>query len=103
MRDFEAKWKKKYGTAQWRPNYVDMNGYGDMYVMAVALRKAGADLTRARLVDVWNSDMHAVKPSDFGTFASDVIFPETFTPEDHDGNKAYSSLEVVNGHWQVVK
>jgi len=32
-----------------------------------------------------------------------VIFPETFTPQDHDGNKAHSSLEVVNGHWQVVK
>jgi hypothetical protein len=69
----------------------------------VALRKAGADLTRARLIDVWNSDMHAVKPSDFGSFASDVIFPETFTPQDHDGNKVYSSLEVVNGHWQVTK
>jgi branched-chain amino acid transport system substrate-binding protein len=103
MRDFEAKWRKKYGTPQGRPNYVDMNGYGDMYVMAVALRKAGADLTRARLIDVWNSDMHAVKPSHFGPFASDVTFPETFTPQDHDGNKAYSSLEVVNGHWQVTK
>jgi branched-chain amino acid transport system substrate-binding protein len=103
MRDFEAKWRRKYGTPQGRPNYVDMNGYGDMYVMAVALRKAGADLTRARLIDVWNSDMHAVKPSDFGAFASDVTFPETFTPQDHDGNKAYSSLEIVNGHWQVVK
>jgi branched-chain amino acid transport system substrate-binding protein len=103
MRDFEAKWKKRYGTAQGRPNYVDMNGYGDMYVMAVAMRKAGPNLTRARLVDVWNNEMHRVKPSDFGTFASDVIFPESFTPEDHDGNKAYSSLEVVKGHWQVVK
>ena len=103
MRDFEAKWRKKYGTPQGRPNYVDMNGYGDMYVMAVALRKAGADLTRAQLIDVWNSDMHAVKPSDFGSFASDVTFPETFTPQDHDGNKVYSSLEVVNGHWQVTK
>jgi branched-chain amino acid transport system substrate-binding protein len=103
MRDFEAKWRRKYGTPQGRPNYVDMNGYGDLYVMAVALRKAGADLTRARLIDVWNSDMHAVKPSDFGAFASDVTFPETFTPQDHDGNKAYSSLEIVNGHWQVVK
>ena len=103
MRNFEAKWRKKYGTPQGRPNYVDMNGYGDMYVMAVALRKAGADLTRAQLIDVWNSDMHAVKPSDFGSFASDVTFPETFTPQDHDGNKVYSSLEVVNGHWQVTK
>jgi branched-chain amino acid transport system substrate-binding protein len=103
MRDFESKWKKKYGTVLGRPNYVDMNGYGDMYVMAVALRKAGDELTRARLVDVWNRDMRAVKPSDFGTFASDVIFPETFTPQDHDGNKAYSSLEVENGRWKVVK
>jgi len=103
MRDFEGKWKRKYGTPQGRPNYVDMNGYGDMYVMTVALHKTGAGLTRARLVDVWNNDMHAVKPSDFGAFASDVIFPETFTPQDHDGNKAHSSLEVVNGHWQVVK
>ncbi len=103
MRAFEKKWHDRFGNAPGRPNYVDMNGYGDMYVMAVALKMAGKNLTRAELVKVWNNDMHAVKPSNFGSFASDVIFPETFTPQDHDGNKAYSSLEVVNGHWKVVK
>ncbi len=45
MQDLEKKWRAAYGEpAAGRPSYVDLNGYGDMYVLAYALRETGKDL-----------------------------------------------------------
>jgi branched-chain amino acid transport system substrate-binding protein len=103
MADFDRKWRAAYGTpAAGRPSYIDINGYGDMYVLALALRAAGRDLSWSGLIQTWEK-LKAVKPSDFGPFASDVIFPESFSETDRDGNKAYSTVRVTNGVWHVQK
>lgn len=103
MTDFVAKWKAAYGKpAAGRPSYIDVNGYGDMYVLAYALRAAGHDLTWPKLIATWEH-LKDVKPSDFGSFAADVIFPETFSPTERDGNEQYSTIAVKNGAWTVIR
>lgn len=103
MADFDRKWREAYGTpAAGRPSYIDINGYGDMYVLAVALRETGKELSRDKLISTWEK-LKNVKPSDFGAFASDVIFPESFSEKDRDGNKAYSTVRIEKGVWRVVK
>jgi hypothetical protein len=32
----------------------------------------------------------------------DVIFPETVTPTDHQGNKLVAPARIVDGSWRVV-
>jgi branched-chain amino acid transport system substrate-binding protein len=102
MQEFEKKWQRAYGApTSSRPSYIDIDGYGDMYVLAVALRAAGKDLSWSALISTWEQ-LKNVKPSDFGPYASDVIFPESFSPTDRDGNKRYATIKVTNGAWHVV-
>ena len=72
-----------------------------MYVLALALRAAGKDLSWPALISTWEQ-LKDLKPSDFGPYASDVIFPESFSPTDRDGNKRYTTIKVTNGAWDVV-
>jgi hypothetical protein len=102
MQDFEKKWRAAYGApTSGRPSYIDIDGYGDMYVLAVALKAAGKDLSWPGLISTWEQ-LKNVKPSDFGSYASDVIFPESFSPTDRDGNKRYATIKITNGAWHVV-
>jgi branched-chain amino acid transport system substrate-binding protein len=102
MQDFEKKWQAAYGQpSSGRPSYIDINGYGDMYVLALALRAAGKDLSWPALISTWEQ-LKDLKPTDFGPYASDVIFPESFSPTDRDGNKRYTTIKVTNGAWRVV-
>jgi branched-chain amino acid transport system substrate-binding protein len=100
---FEAAWVKKYGTPpEGRPAYTDVMGYGDTYIMALAIKKAGNDLSWANLIRQWDTLKNA-KPSDFGPWAADVIFPETYSPTDHQGNKTAVDVVVQGGTWKVVR
>jgi branched-chain amino acid transport system substrate-binding protein len=101
MLDYNRKWTELHGTPpDGRPNYVDVLAYGDMYIVALAMRKAGKDLSWKNLIVSWES-LKDAKPSDFGSFASDVIFPESFTDTDHQGNKKLIPLAVKNGNWSA--
>jgi branched-chain amino acid transport system substrate-binding protein len=84
---------------QGRPNIYDLIGYGSTYILAQVLKKTGRDLSWKRLIETWET-LHDAKPSDMGGF--DVIFPETVTPADHQGNKKVASARIVNGSWKVV-
>jgi branched-chain amino acid transport system substrate-binding protein len=84
---------------QGRPNIYDLIGYGSTYILAQVLQKAGRDLTWQRLIEAWET-LHDAKPSDMGGY--DVIFPETVTPSDHQGNKKVASARIINGSWRVV-
>jgi branched-chain amino acid transport system substrate-binding protein len=68
-------------------------------VLAEVLKKAGRDLSWEAVIGAWETIKDA-KPSDFGGY--DVIFPETVTPSDHQGNKKVASAKIVNGMWQVI-
>lgn len=84
---------------QGRPNIYDLIGYGSTYVLAQVLQKTGRDLSWERLINTWETIKDA-KPSDLKGL--DVIFPETFTPTDHQGNKKVSSARIVDNSWRVV-
>jgi branched-chain amino acid transport system substrate-binding protein len=100
---FEAAWIKKYGTPpQGRPAYTDVMGYGDMYILANVIKKAGNDLSWANLIRQWETLTNA-KPSDFAPFAADVIFPESYSPTNHQGNRTYVDVVVKGGTWVVVR
>lgn len=101
MADFDRKWREAYGQpAAGRPSYIDINGYGDLYVLALALRATGKDLSWQKLISTWEN-LKDLVPSKFGPYASDVIFPESFTPTDRDGNKHWASIRIKDGRWQV--
>jgi hypothetical protein len=51
------------------------------------------------VIDAWET-LNDAKPSDLGGF--DVIFPETVTPTDHQGNKKVAVARIVGDSWRVV-
>jgi branched-chain amino acid transport system substrate-binding protein len=92
--------KEKYGNLPvGRPNIYDLIGYGSTYVLAEVLKKAGHNLTWDGVIAAWETIKDA-KPSDLGGY--DVIFPETVTPSDHQGNKKVASARIVGNSWKVV-
>jgi ABC-type branched-subunit amino acid transport system substrate-binding protein len=102
MQEFERKWRAAYGQpAAGRPSYIDLNGYGDMYVLAYALKQTRPDLSWSKLISTWEN-LKNVKPTSFGPFASDVIFPESFSPDQRDGNTRYATIRVIDGVWRVI-
>ena len=100
MANFIKIWGAKYGQPpQGRPNLYDIVAYGCTYVMAQAIKGAGRDLTWTSLINSWEKLKNA-KPSDMGGY--DVIFPETVTATDHQGNKLVGPARVVDGKWKVL-
>jgi branched-chain amino acid transport system substrate-binding protein len=101
MANYRRILTEKYGPPPvGRPNIYDLIGYGCTYVLAQVIKKAGRDLTRDSLITAWETIKDA-KPSDMGGY--DVIFPETVTPTDHQGNKLVAPARIVDGSWRVVK
>ncbi len=102
IRDFEARLKTLLGSMpQGRPNQYDMIGYGAAYVVAQAIQATGCQqLTRDRLIDAW-SNLKDAGPANLGGL--DVIFPESFTPTDHQGNKRLGGTVVKDGAWVVYR
>jgi branched-chain amino acid transport system substrate-binding protein len=100
MANYRRILTEKYGQPPvGRPNIYDLIGYGCTYVLAQVIKKAGRDLTRDSLIKAWETIKDA-KPSDMGGY--DVIFPETVTPTDHQGNKLVAPARIVGESWRVV-
>jgi branched-chain amino acid transport system substrate-binding protein len=100
MTNFIRIWIAKYGQPpQGRPNLYDIVGYGCTYVLAQAIKNAGRDLSWESLMTAWEKLTDA-KPSQMGGY--DVIFPESLSPSDHQGNKLVGPARVVDGKWRVV-
>ena len=100
MQAYLKLWTAKYGAPPvGRPNLYDIVGYGSAYVMAQAIRGAGKNLTWNTLMDSWEK-LKDAKPSDLGGL--DVIYPESFALNDHEGNKRVSPARIVNDKWTVA-
>jgi branched-chain amino acid transport system substrate-binding protein len=100
MANYRRILTERYGAPpQGRPNIYDLIGYGEAYILAQVIKKAGRDLTWDTLITAWETLKNA-KPSDMGGY--DVIFPETVTPTDHQGNKLVAPARIVDGSWRVV-
>ncbi len=96
MLKFRHAWDKRYPNApKGRPNIFDMMTYGDTYVVAEALKRAGADLTRDKLLDALETiDDYRV---------SEVATPRTFTKWHHIGNLRMQIMIVANQHWVPLR
>lgn len=92
MAKFKAAWlKRNPNPPRGRPNLFDLDAYGDTYVVAEALRRAGRDLTREKLVDALES------LKDYRI--SDVATPRSFTNWNHIGNFSMTVMVVLGQHW----
>lgn len=95
MKAWEAKWKQEYpGLPSGRPNTFDQLAYGDMYVVAEALKKAGPDLTTDKFI----AALESVK--DYRISA--VATPRTFTDKHHIGNLRLQVMQVKNAQWEPL-
>lgn len=84
---YRQKFKTKFPMApEGRPNLYDLMGYGAGKVIIEALKRAGKDLTREKFV----SSLETLRD-----FDAAVIFPTTFTPTDHQGNKWGKFVEIL--------
>ena len=101
MAKFEAAWVKRFGNPpEGRPAYTDVFSYGDMYILAQAIKKSGNDLSWPNLIRNWES-LKDAKPSDFGPWAANVIFPHTYSATRHQGNQRVNNIVVQGGTWKV--
>ena len=100
MQEFEARFEERYPDAPpLRPNYIDVIGYGDGYVLAKVIEEAGDDLSWENLISVWKQQTDVV-PSQLG--GVDVIFPESFSDTDHQGNNQVGVMQVQDGQWVQI-
>ncbi len=96
MVKFREEWSKRNPNApKGRPNLFDLYAYGDTYVIAEALRRAGRDLTREKFVDA----LEGMK--DYRI--SDIATPRTFTPHEHVGNNVLGMFVVLGQHWVPLR
>ncbi|HZA15054.1 MAG TPA: ABC transporter substrate-binding protein [Myxococcaceae bacterium] len=95
MVKWETAWRKEYPNAPTgRPNTFDLLAYGDMHVVAEALRRAGKNLTHESFIKALESiDNYRVSP---------VASPRRFSSKHHIGNLTLQPMIVRNGEWQQV-
>ncbi len=95
MVKFETTWRKEYpNMPTGRPNIFDVLGYGDAYVVAEGLQRAGRDLT----IDKFIAALESLR----NYRVSMVATPRTFTSEHHIGNLTLQIMQVKNGEWVPV-
>jgi branched-chain amino acid transport system substrate-binding protein len=95
MVKWEAAWRKEYPNAPaGRPNNFDLLAYGDMYVMAEGLRRAGKDLTTDSFIKALESIQNYR--------VSGVATPRTFSTKHHIGNLTLVPMVVKNGAWEPI-
>ena len=96
MVKWEAAWKKEYPSAPaGRPNNFDLLAYGDMYVLAEGMKRAGRDLTADGLIKALEGmQNYRVGP---------VATPRTFSTRHHIGNLTLVPMMVKDGQWEPVQ
>jgi branched-chain amino acid transport system substrate-binding protein len=93
---FRDAWAKLHPDApKGRPNLFDMLGYTETYVVAEAMKRAGPDLTRDKLVDALET-IENFKVSEIAT-------PRTFTKWHHIGNFQMQYMVVLGQHFVPVR
>lgn len=75
-------------VAQGRPDLTDLLAYGGAITFVEGLKRAGRDLTREKFI----AALETIRG-----FETGFTLPTTFTPTDHEGNKAARILEIQPG------
>ena len=77
-----------------RPAEYDLAGYGAGKIVEEALRRVGKDLTREKFIDALET---------FKAFDTGVLFPTTFTKDNHEGTTEVQIVRVnEQGQWEIV-
>ena len=96
MVKWEAAWKKEYPNAPaGRPNNFDLLAYGDTYVLAEGMKRAGANLTSDSLIRA----LEGIQNYRVGPVAT----PRTFSTKHHIGNLTLVPMVVKDGQWEPVQ
>jgi branched-chain amino acid transport system substrate-binding protein len=96
MVKFREAWAKLHPDApKGRPNLFDVLGYSEMYVISEAMKRAGPDLTREKLVDALET-IENYKVSEIAT-------PRTFTNWHHIGNFRMQYMVVLGQHFVPLR
>jgi branched-chain amino acid transport system substrate-binding protein len=95
-----VKFQKSFSAAhpqasKGRPNLYDVMGYSEMYVVAEAMRRAGADLTREKFVDALETIENFR--------VSEIASPRTFTKKHHIGNLNQQMMVVLGQRWVPLR
>jgi branched-chain amino acid transport system substrate-binding protein len=95
MVKWETAWRKEYPNAPaGRPNNFDLLAYGDMYVVAEGLKRAGKDLTTDKFITA----LEGIQNYRVGAVAT----PRTFSTKHHIGNLTLVPMIVTKGAWEPV-
>jgi branched-chain amino acid transport system substrate-binding protein len=104
MKDFRAHFTKAYPNAPTgMPNQYAIRAYADAYVIAEAVRRAGADPTPAAIVTQLDTIHDFVGGKDaYFTYAAAIGLPRGFSPTDHQGTKKLTVVVVRNGKFETA-
>ena len=98
-----GQWRDRFQRAvvdapRGTPNLFSLGAYGDFYVFAEGLRRAGKEPTRESFVQGLEGlrDFVAGKDSHW-TFATPVALPRSFAPDSHKGNRDQLPVVVKDG------
>ena len=92
---WEANWRREYPNAPaGRPNNFDLLAYGDMYVVAEGLKRAGKELTTDKFI----AALEGIQNYRVGPVAT----PRTFSTKHHIGNLTLVPIIVAKGVWEPV-
>jgi branched-chain amino acid transport system substrate-binding protein len=96
MLKFREAWGKLHPDApKGRPNLFDVLGYTEMYVVAEAMKRAGSDLNREKLVDALETvENYRI---------SEIATPRTFTKWHHIGNFRMQYMVVLGQHFVPLR
>jgi branched-chain amino acid transport system substrate-binding protein len=95
MVKWEGNWRREYPNAPaGRPNNFDLLAYGDMYVVAEGLKRAGKDLTNEKFI----AALEGIQNYRVGPVAT----PRTFSTKHHIGNLTLVPMIVAKGAWEPV-
>ena len=104
MQEFRAHFAKEYPSAPaGMPNQYSIRAYADAYVIAEAVRLAGADPTPAAIMSQLDTIRDFVGGKDaYFTYASAIGLPRSFSTTDHQGTKELTVVVVRNGKFETV-
>ena len=104
MKEFRERFAKAFPNAPaGMPNQYTIRAYADAYVIAEALRRAGANLTPENITAQLDTIEDFVAGRDgYFTYAAAIGLPRSFSPTDHQGTKKLTPVMVQDGRVQAV-
>jgi len=104
MKEFRERFAKAFpGAPAGMPNQYTIRAYADAYVIAEAVRRAGANVTPEGIVAALDTIQGFVGGRDGAfAYAAAIGLPRSFSPTDHQGTKSLTPVVVRDGRFAPV-